>query len=76
MKEWKIPVTWEVYATIMVEADTLEEAMEIARDDDGIIACPTDSYYVDESWRLSDTDPDYIRECFNGGQEDSGLVKR
>lgn len=63
--QWKIPVTWEVCAMLTVEADTLEEAMEIARDDDGKIPCPTDSDYVEGSWRLSIEDEDMIRCCYN-----------
>ena len=40
MKTWNIPVIWEVYGMVVVEANTLEEAMVIARDDDGIIPLP------------------------------------
>ena len=28
MKKFKIPVTWEVYGTIEIEADSLEEAIQ------------------------------------------------
>ena len=35
MKSWSIPVTWEVYGRVVIEANTLEEAMEKARDDEG-----------------------------------------
>ena len=56
MKTWKIPVTWEVFATVEVKAGTIEEAMEIARDEVGEIPLPTDSDYVDGSWRLSTED--------------------
>lgn len=70
MKEWKIPVSWESSALIRVEANTLEEAMKIARDDDGIIPLPDDWDYVDGSWSLSEEDELYIREMYNGSQED------
>ena len=70
MKQWKIPVTWEVCSMITVEADTLEEAMEIARDDAGEIPCPTDHDYVDGSWRLSENDDEFVRGCYNDGQQD------
>ena len=70
MKQWKIPVTWEVCAMLTVEADSLSEAMDIARDDNCEIPCPTDNDYVDGSWRLSDDDIDLIRGCYNDGQED------
>lgn len=71
MKSWKIPVTWEVCSEITIEADTLEEAMEIARDDDGIIPCPAFPQYVDGSWRLSMDEIEYIRECYNNGESDN-----
>lgn len=61
MKTWKIPVTWEVYATIEVEADTIEDAMEIARGESGEIPCPTDHDYVDGSWRLTTEDVDEMK---------------
>lgn len=53
MKKFKVPVTWEVYATIEVEAETLEEAMKIAEDEDGEIPLPTQTEYVDGSWRVN-----------------------
>ena len=72
MKKWKIPVTWEVCGTIECEAPTLEEAMEYAEDKDGVIPLPTESDYVDGSWRLSyETDEaETVRECWNEGQTD------
>lgn len=53
-------MTWEVYATIEVEADTIEEAMNIAKDDAGEIPCPTEHDYVDGSWRLTTDDVDEV----------------
>lgn len=54
---WKIPVTWEMYACIEIEADTLKEAMKIGADPDGKILLPTDGSYMDGSWQLSSTEP-------------------
>lgn len=71
MKQWRIPVQWEVCAMLKVNAYTLEEAMEIARDDDGIIPLPTDNDYIDGSWSLSESDVDVIRNLYNDCQEDS-----
>lgn len=72
MKTWKIPVTWEMCGNVVVEAATLEEAMNIARDDDGVIPIPDDSDYVDGSWRLSYemSDIEEVRDLWNSGQED------
>ena len=33
---WRIPVTWSMCAVIPIEADSLEEVMQIARDEDGV----------------------------------------
>ena len=70
MKKWKIPVTWEVCGYVYVDADTLEEAMETARDDEGVIPLPTESDYVDGSWSLSETDENFVRELYNDNQQD------
>lgn len=70
MKTWKIPVYWEVCSVIDVEADTLSEAIEIAKDDEGIIPLPTDPDYIDGSWSVSELDEDVLRECYNDNQED------
>ena len=32
MKTYTIPMTWEVFGTIEIEADSLEEAVQIAED--------------------------------------------
>ena len=53
-KVFKIPVTWEVYSHISIEADTLEEAIEIfdkKENSDEDYPLPTDSYYVDGSFK-------------------------
>ena len=70
MKKWKIPVTWEVCGYVYIDADTLVEAMETARDDEGVIPLPTESDYVDGSWRLSETDENFVREMYNDNQQD------
>lgn len=70
MKKWKIPVTWEVCGYVYVDADTLVEAMETARDDEGVIPLPNESDYVDGSWRLSETDENFVREMYNDNQQD------
>ena len=57
---WKIPVTWEMYGCIEIEADTLEKAMKIGADPDGELPLPTNGSYVDGSWQLSSTDPNEV----------------
>lgn len=69
MKTWEIPVYWEMCGVVHIEAETLEEAMEIARDDDGVIPLP-DGDYIDDSWSLSELDTEVVRELYNHNQKD------
>jgi hypothetical protein len=70
MKEWSIPVCWQVCGIVNVEADTLERAMEIARDAEGVLPLPGESDYVYGSWELSHDDADEIRRLYNDNQQD------
>lgn len=63
---------WEMCGKITVKANTLNEAMDIARDEASEIPLPSESYYVDGSWRLSFNDADVIRCFYNNEQEDEG----
>lgn len=73
LPKWKIPVTWQMCGFVYIDALTLEEAMEIAKDEDGQIPLPIDGNYVDGSWELSDPNPDYVRECYNNNQKNKIL---
>ena len=46
MKTWKIPVVWQEMGYVEVEANTLAQAIEIARDDDGVIPIPDNGVFV------------------------------
>ena len=70
MKSWSIPVTWEVYGRIVIEANTLEEAMEKARDDEGVIPLPDENDYVDGSWRVTEEEVEIVRTLYNNNQKD------
>ena len=70
MKTWKIPVVQQEMGTVVVEANTLEEAIEIARDDDRIIPIPDDGTFIDGSWEVECEDVDYLREWYNDNQEE------
>ena len=70
MKTWTIPVVWQMFGTVKIEADTLKEAMDIATDKDSVIPLPDISDYVDDSWELAYKDEDEIRDLFNEGRED------
>lgn len=70
MKNWKIPVVWQEMGTVEIVADTLAEAIELAKDTDGKIPLPDDGYYIEDSWDVASEDVEYIRQCYNGNQED------
>lgn len=70
MKIWKIPVVWQEMGTIEVAADTLADAMNIAKDEDRVIPLPDNGYYLDDTWELATDDMALVRECYNANQED------
>ncbi len=70
LPEWKIPVTWSLCGNVTVTAATLKEAIEIAKDEDGVIPLPDDNDYVDGSWEVTETDVETVRELYNQGQTD------
>lgn len=73
-KQWKIPVSWEMCGLVSITADTLEEAIDLAKDDDSIVL-PTGDY-VDGSFSVSLDDPDKIREFYNNNQPDEISVRQ
>jgi hypothetical protein len=54
MKTWKIPVTWEVYGTVNIEAESLDEAIQIFDETEDEMSLPTDSEYIDASFKRED----------------------
>ena len=63
LKEFKIPVFWEVCGYISVEAESAEDALDIAYkieyEGDGF-PLPEESKYVDGSFKIEE-DIDYIK---------------
>ena len=70
MKTWNIPVCWTMIGTVHVEAKTLDEAIEIAKDDAGIIPIPDDGIFMGGTWEVDCTDINYLRKWYNGNQMD------
>ena len=66
MKTYKIPCGWEVYGYLEIEAESLEDAVEIAESDDTNL--PTKSSYTEGSFWVDraeiddDTVPDLCRK--------------
>jgi hypothetical protein len=50
-KSFKVPVSWQMYGYVTVEADTLQHAAEIAESDMGI-GLPDNGEYVEGSWEV------------------------
>ena len=53
-KVWKIPVTWEVYGIVEIEAESLDEAIKIFDETEDEISLPLDSEYIDGSFKRED----------------------
>ena len=70
MKTWKIPVVWQEIGVVKVEANTLAEAIEIARDDCGVIPIPDNGTFLDGSWEVGCEDEEFIRTYYNFGKKD------
>lgn len=61
-KSFKIPVSWEVFDEIEVQADSLEEALEWAKDHSDEIPLGIYPEYVEGSYEIGDYD---MAECLN-----------
>ena len=68
MKQWAIPVSWEVAGVVVIPANTLEEAIHAAKHDDSI-GLPSGEY-VDGSFDVTVDDDDCIRKFYNHDQQD------
>ena len=56
MKKFSIPVTWEVWDKVEVEAETIEEAIQYVKDNLDTIPLGTEPEYIDGSYRIDDGD--------------------
>jgi len=63
MKTFKIPCSWEVYGTLKIEANTLEEAKQKAITEQETCSLP-ESNYIDGSFKL-DLEDDNLIEVLN-----------
>lgn len=51
MKDYKIPVSWQMYGSVKVKAKNMHDAAAIAEQDPDI-GLPTDGTYVEASWEV------------------------
>lgn len=75
MKTWRIPVAWTMMGMVDVEAKTLDEAIEIAKDDAGVIPIPDNGTFLDGSWEVDCSDSAYIREWYNYNKQDETAME-
>lgn len=66
-KSFKIPVEWAVFSTIIIEASSLKEAVETAKDTLDNISLPNQSEYIDGSFAVCEGGLEYY-EIFNRGE--------
>lgn len=68
MKTWIIPVSWEMCGKVKIQANSLDEAIEIAENDNSVGLPEGD--YIEASWKVEVEDKDFVRGFYNNGQED------
>lgn len=54
MKKFSIPVTWEVWDKIEVEAETIEDAIRYVKENIDTIPLGTEPEYIDGSYKIDD----------------------
>ena len=57
----KLPVTWEAFGIVEIEANSIEEAVNYFNETSDYLNMIENSEYVDGSFRLSESDPDFIK---------------
>ena len=53
---WSVPVVYEMYGTISVEADSAEEAYDKVKNHPEDFNLPDEGFYVDDSFKVADDD--------------------
>lgn len=66
-KRFSIPVTWEVWDKIEIEAETIEEAIQYFKDNSDLIPLGIEPEYIDGSYKIDDGE--------NGGATIENTVK-
>lgn len=59
-KKFKLPVTWEVYGVVEVEAESLDAAVDYFNKNSDNIPLPEECHYVDASFALSCDEISYL----------------
>ena len=54
MKQFSIPVVWQVWDKVIVEAETIEDAIRYIKENIDDIPLGTEPEYIDSSYRIDD----------------------
>ena len=54
MKKFSIPVVWQVWDKIDIEAETIEEAIQYTKENLDILPLGTEPEYIDGSYQIDD----------------------
>lgn len=63
MRIFKIPVSYEVYGTVEIEANTLKEAMKYAQENIDDLPLADEPQYIDDSYEIGELE---VAELING----------
>lgn len=61
MGSFKIPVEYKVWGTVEVEAETMEEALEYARNNINTLELPDEPEYVEDSYVIAVEDIEELK---------------
>lgn len=61
-RRWSVPVVYEMYGRVEVEAESAEEAYRTVRDRPDGFGLPADANYVDDSFHVADDDEEEALE--------------
>ena len=53
MKEYKIPIEWQMFGYVEIKAESLEKAVEYFCENENEFDIPSDSDYIDGSFKIS-----------------------
>lgn len=56
MRNFKIPVTWQVSGVVNIEAESLDEALRIFDENSDNIKLPSQNEYIDDSFQRDDVE--------------------
>jgi hypothetical protein len=78
-KYWSVPVVYEMYGSITVEAGSAEEAYDKVKEHPDEFDLPDEGFYVDDSFRVADDDRENAIgtiEMLSGPDEDNAASGR